>query len=184
MFFQSVSTKTGNQSSPYWEVGFQVKGEYWNLSGCRSHKNGASWAYELGQDSNSCPLSVEDLDQPGQILVEVPRQAFCSFLACLPNQSHHSVFFPAVLQIQCENYELFLDIAQVIRRLKLTILKGILETRLNKPWAHFIVEVKAKLFMSKTTPSSYLFVSWQMIWNMVVLSRHPRDFTGWKYYGR
>lgn len=41
----------------------------------------------------------------------------------------------------CEEYELFLEIAQVIRRLELIILKGVLESRSDKLWAHFIIEV-------------------------------------------
>lgn len=41
----------------------------------------------------------------------------------------------------CEENGLFLEIAQVIRGLELTILKGVMENRLNKSWAHFIVEV-------------------------------------------
>ena len=41
----------------------------------------------------------------------------------------------------CEEYGLFLEIALVIRRLELIILKGVLESRSDKLWAHFIIEV-------------------------------------------
>lgn len=41
----------------------------------------------------------------------------------------------------CEERGLFLEIADVIRGLGLTILKGIMETRNDKIWARFAVEV-------------------------------------------
>lgn len=41
----------------------------------------------------------------------------------------------------CDEHGLFLDIAQAIRRLQLTILKGVMETRSSNMWAHFVVEV-------------------------------------------
>lgn len=41
----------------------------------------------------------------------------------------------------CDEHGLFLEIAQAIRRLELTVLKGVMETRSNNLWAHFVVEV-------------------------------------------
>lgn len=41
----------------------------------------------------------------------------------------------------CNEHCLFLEIAQVIRSSQLTILKGVMESRSNNTWAHFIVEV-------------------------------------------
>lgn len=41
----------------------------------------------------------------------------------------------------CEERGLFLEIADIIRGLGLTILKGVMETRNNKIWARFAVEV-------------------------------------------
>ncbi|CAN6442820.1 unnamed protein product [Victoria cruziana] len=75
--------------------------------------NGASWAVELGSQSGSCPLIVENLSQPGHMLVEM----------------------------LCEEHGIFLEIAHVIRSLGLTILKGEMETRAEKIWAHFVIEV-------------------------------------------
>lgn len=49
------------------------------------------------------------------------------------------------LQMPCEEHGFFLEIAQVIRNLELTILKGVMEKRSDKTWAHFIVEVMAKI---------------------------------------
>lgn len=41
----------------------------------------------------------------------------------------------------CEERGLFLEIADIIRGLGLTILKGVMETRTDKIWARFAVEV-------------------------------------------
>ena len=41
----------------------------------------------------------------------------------------------------CEERGLFLEIADIIRGLGLTILKGVMETRNDKIWAQFAVEV-------------------------------------------
>ncbi|KAL0418359.1 UNVERIFIED_CONTAM: Transcription factor LHW [Sesamum radiatum] len=75
-------------------------------------EGGATWAYEVGSQSMVCPIIVEDLNQPRQMLVEM----------------------------LCEERGLFLEIADIIRGLGLTILKGLMETRNNKIWARFAVE--------------------------------------------
>ena len=41
----------------------------------------------------------------------------------------------------CDDHGLFLEIAEVIRHFELTILKGVMESRADNTWAHFIVEV-------------------------------------------
>lgn len=84
-----------------------------NFQGTQVPENRASWASGAGAKSTPFPLVVENLNQPDQMLVEM----------------------------QCRNHGLFLDIAQAIKRLGLTILKGILESRLEELWAHFIVEI-------------------------------------------
>ncbi|XP_068668390.1 transcription factor bHLH155-like isoform X2 [Aristolochia californica] len=83
-----------------------------NWGGLKSTSN-SSLAFELGGQPGICPIIVENLEQPGQMLVEV----------------------------LCENRGLFLEVADVMRRLNLSILKGIMKKRTNKTWAHFIVEV-------------------------------------------
>lgn len=79
-------------------------------------QNNATWTYEVGghsgQQSESCPIIVENIDQQGHILVEM----------------------------LCIEYGDFLEIAQVLRRLNLTILKGVMESRDGDLWAHFVVE--------------------------------------------
>lgn len=109
LFLQSVPTQTEKLSHPEQA---KVKGEYWGSHGYDTCQDGASWAYELSHQSEECPLIVENLDLPGQILVEM----------------------------RCKDYGLFLDIAQVIRRLKLIILRGSLEIKSDNPRATFIVE--------------------------------------------
>ncbi|XP_019164234.1 PREDICTED: transcription factor LHW-like isoform X2 [Ipomoea nil] len=73
---------------------------------------GATWAYEVGSQSMVCPIIIEDLNQPRQMLVKM----------------------------LCEERGLFLEIADVIRGLGLTILIGVIETRNQKIWARFAVE--------------------------------------------
>lgn len=91
----------------------KVKTEVDNSVKPHTQANGANSTCEQGSQPEVWPIVVEYLDQPGQILVEV----------------------------LCSDYGLFLEIAHVIRRLQLTILKGILESRSDKLWAHFIIEV-------------------------------------------
>ncbi|KAL0372920.1 UNVERIFIED_CONTAM: Transcription factor LHW [Sesamum calycinum] len=71
---------------------------------------GATWAVE--DQTMLCPLMVEDLRTPGQMLIE----------------------------ILCEEQGFFLEIIDVIRGFGLTILKGVMEVRETNVWANFIVE--------------------------------------------
>ncbi|KAK4358540.1 hypothetical protein RND71_020769 [Anisodus tanguticus] len=77
-----------------------------------NYEGGATWAYEVGSQSMVCPIIVEDLNQPRQMLVEM----------------------------LCEEHGLFLEIADIIRGMGLAILKGVMETRNDKIWARFAVE--------------------------------------------
>ncbi|KAF8403377.1 hypothetical protein HHK36_011479 [Tetracentron sinense] len=75
-------------------------------------EGGATWAFEVGSQSMVCPIIVEDLHPPRQMLVEM----------------------------LCEERGFFLEIADIIRGLGLTILKGVMEARNDKVWARFVVE--------------------------------------------
>jgi len=75
-------------------------------------ESGASWAVEVGGQTMGCPLIVENLSQPRQLLIEM----------------------------LCEERGLFLEIADMIRGLGLMILKGVMEARSDKIWARFVVE--------------------------------------------
>lgn len=54
----------------------------------------------------------------------------------------------------CEERGLFLEIADIVRGLGLTILKGMMETRNDKIWARFAVEVtnNIKEYFNKISP--------------------------------
>nr|QDH08925.1 transcription factor LHW-like isoform X2 [Cymbidium sinense] len=75
-------------------------------------QGGATWAFEVGAQPMTCPIIVEDLNPPREMLVEM----------------------------LCEERGVFLEIADLIRGLGLTILKGVMEARKNKVWARFAVE--------------------------------------------
>lgn len=79
-------------------------------------KHGASWVVDLNThgeiQGRHCPINVENLSQPGQMLVE----------------------------ILYEEEGIFLEIASNIRELGLTILKGVMEVRNGHIWARFVVE--------------------------------------------
>ncbi|KAJ4746801.1 transcription factor-like protein [Rhynchospora pubera] len=77
-----------------------------------SSGGGATWAYEVAGQTMVCPIIVEDLTPPGQMLVEM----------------------------LCEERGFFLEIADIIRGFGLTILKGVMELRDRKIWARFLVE--------------------------------------------
>lgn len=83
-----------------------------SLLGKDNLNSGASWALDLDGQTVWCPIIVENLNQPRQMLVE----------------------------ILCEERGVFLEIADIIQRLGLTILKGVMEAQNVKIWAHFVVE--------------------------------------------
>ncbi|KAL3640664.1 hypothetical protein CASFOL_015632 [Castilleja foliolosa] len=81
-----------------------------------SSQKGTSWAVEIGNEQQMCPIVVKDLDHPKHMLIE----------------------------IVCTDYEHFLEIADVIQRLQLTIIEGVMEdsAEYDSSWARFIVERK------------------------------------------
>ncbi|KAJ1274413.1 hypothetical protein BS78_05G059800 [Paspalum vaginatum] len=87
----------GGEDGPLWKDYFE---------------GGATWAFDVGSQSMTCPIIVEDLDRPRQMLVEM----------------------------LCEDRGIFLEIADFIKGLGLTILRGVMEMRKSKIWARFTVE--------------------------------------------
>ncbi|XP_021767886.1 transcription factor bHLH157-like [Chenopodium quinoa] len=83
-----------------------------SVSSGGSGRRNATWAYEVGGSNLLCPIIVEDLNEPGQMLIEM----------------------------LCEERGYFLEIADAVRGFGLTILKGVMEMRNDKIWAHFTVE--------------------------------------------
>ncbi|KAL3644949.1 hypothetical protein CASFOL_010129 [Castilleja foliolosa] len=77
-----------------------------------SREQGSSWAVEVGNNQKICPIIVENLNMNGQMLVEM-------------------------LSKECGQ---FLEIAETIRSLGLTILKGVSEAYGNQMWMCFVVE--------------------------------------------
>lgn len=61
--------------------------------------------------------------------------------------------------MMCDDHGRFLEIADVIHRLELTILKGVMEKRPESTWAHFIVEVIG-LFIDFTFHNLTPFSEW------------------------
>ncbi|KAK3005527.1 hypothetical protein RJ639_016367, partial [Escallonia herrerae] len=80
----------------------------------KSTSTGVTWACELEDQTMVCPLIVEDLSTPGQMLIEM----------------------------LCEEQGYFLEIVDIIRGFGLIILKGVMEVRENKIWAHCVVETE------------------------------------------
>ncbi|XP_022730977.1 transcription factor LHW-like isoform X2 [Durio zibethinus] len=95
----------------------------------------------------------------------VPNGAKCSIDALLEKTIKHMLFLQSVTKhadklrqtgeskMLCEERGFFLEIADLIRGLGLTILKGIMETRNDKIWARFAVEAnrdvtRVEIFMS------------------------------------
>ncbi|MED6200082.1 hypothetical protein PIB30_081850 [Stylosanthes scabra] len=76
-----------------------------------SNQSGRSCAYDL-ESEQAWPIVIEDLECSGHMLIEMV----------------------------CNEHGFFLEIAQVIRKLDLTILKGALENHSSAAWARFIVE--------------------------------------------
>ncbi|KAL5747705.1 hypothetical protein ACOSQ2_025002 [Xanthoceras sorbifolium] len=83
-----------------------------NVMGGHNGSGGVTWAYEVGGQTMVCPIIVEDLSPPGQMLIEM----------------------------LCEDRGFFLEIADVIKGFGLNIWKGVMEIREDKIWARFIVE--------------------------------------------
>ncbi|KAI7735234.1 hypothetical protein M8C21_028365, partial [Ambrosia artemisiifolia] len=78
----------------------------------KDSQSGASWAFELGGDLKVCPILVEDLQYPGHM----------------------------VIKMICDDSIRFLEIAEVIYGLELTILHGVMEKHSGNTWAHYVVE--------------------------------------------
>ncbi|XP_021770204.1 transcription factor EMB1444-like [Chenopodium quinoa] len=77
-----------------------------------NQEQGSSWVVEVGGHMKICPIVVENLNMNGQMLIEM----------------------------LCEDCDHFLEIAEAIRSLGLTILKGMTDNHGDKTWMRFVVE--------------------------------------------
>ncbi|XP_028783425.1 transcription factor EMB1444 [Neltuma alba] len=75
--------------------------------------SGRSYAFDFESERQLCPMIIEELGCSGNMRIEMI----------------------------CSEHGFFLEIANVLRRMELTILKGDLESRSGTMWACFIVEV-------------------------------------------
>ncbi|KAM7531464.1 hypothetical protein LguiB_034874 [Lonicera macranthoides] len=82
---------------------------------------GVTWACEVGDQTMVCPLIVEDLSSPGQMLIEM----------------------------LCEEQGFFLEIVDIIQGFGLNILKGVMEACESKIWARFIVEAEGNRHVTR-----------------------------------
>ncbi|CAO2153177.1 unnamed protein product [Urochloa humidicola] len=109
LFLQSVTTNADKlKDSTESKILGDENGSLWK----DYFEGGATWAFDVGSQSMTCPIIVEDLDRPRQMLVEM----------------------------LCEDRGIFLEIADFIKGLGLTILRGVMEMRKSKIWARFTVE--------------------------------------------
>ncbi|XP_009612747.1 transcription factor bHLH157-like isoform X1 [Nicotiana tomentosiformis] len=95
----------------------------------KTNGNGVTWACEIGDQTMVCPLIVEDLSTPGQMLIE----------------------------ILCNEQGFFLEMVDIIRGFGLNILKGVMESRETKMWAHFVVEAEGNRLVTRHEIFSSLF---------------------------
>ncbi|XP_044501867.1 transcription factor bHLH155-like isoform X2 [Mangifera indica] len=86
-----------------------------------NYEQGSSWAVEVGSQLKVCSIIVENLNKNGQMLVEM----------------------------LCEECSHFLEIAEAIRSLGLTILKGVTEEHGDKTWICFVVEGQENRIMRR-----------------------------------
>ncbi|OVA09168.1 Myc-type [Macleaya cordata] len=109
LFLQSV-TKHADKLKSCAASKFHAK--RMGLLGSCNREYGSSWALEMGNETQGCPIVVENLNMNGQMLIEM----------------------------LCKDCIDFLEIAEAIRRLGLVILEGVAEVHGEKTWACFVVE--------------------------------------------
>ncbi|XP_041003807.1 transcription factor bHLH155-like isoform X2 [Juglans microcarpa x Juglans regia] len=110
LFLQSV-TKHADKLNKCTNSKLHDKGTA-GIIGSSGAEHGSSWAVEVGGHLKVCSIIVENLNKSGQMLVEM----------------------------LCEDCSHFLEIAETIRSLGLTILKGATEAEGEKTWICFVVE--------------------------------------------
>ncbi|KAL4588077.1 hypothetical protein LXL04_000956 [Taraxacum kok-saghyz] len=110
MLFMQCVSKHADKIDKYAES--KLLGKEAGIRGPSSHDQGSSWAMEVGDHMKVCPVTVENIGTNGQMLVEM----------------------------MCEEGVHFLEIADAIRSLGLTILKGVTEPESDKTRMCFLVE--------------------------------------------
>ncbi|GMI73867.1 conserved peptide upstream open reading frame 7, LONESOME HIGHWAY LIKE 2 [Hibiscus trionum] len=88
------------------------------ILGSSNYEQGSSWVVEVGSHLKVCSIVVENINKNGQMRVK----------------------------LLCEECSHFLELAEVIRSLGLTILKGFTEAHGEKTWICFVVEGQNRVF--------------------------------------
>ncbi|KAJ1416578.1 hypothetical protein SESBI_17157 [Sesbania bispinosa] len=120
LFLQGI-TKHADKLTKFADTTSKVSCITWKTDILGSSEQGSSWAMEVGGHLKVHSILVENLSKNGQMLVEM----------------------------LCEECSHFLEIAEAIRSLGLTILKGATKVHDEKIWLCFVVEVGSKLKRSK-----------------------------------
>ncbi|KAD3338360.1 hypothetical protein R6Q59_026991 [Mikania micrantha] len=110
MLFMQCVTKHADKIDKYAEL--KLFGNKTGIQDPPNHEQGSSWAMEVGNQMKVCPVTVENIGTNGQMLVEM----------------------------MCDEGVHFLEIADALRSLGLTILRGITEPDGDKTRMCFVVE--------------------------------------------
>ncbi|KAG5043580.1 hypothetical protein GLYMA_03G161800v4 [Glycine max] len=111
LFLQSI-TKHADKLTDFADTKSKLHHKEADILGSSSYDQGSSWAMEVGGHLKVHSILVENLGKNGQMLVEM----------------------------LCEECSHFLEIAEAIRSLGLTILKGATKAHGEKIWICFVVE--------------------------------------------
>ncbi|KAK7336852.1 hypothetical protein VNO77_17402 [Canavalia gladiata] len=111
LFLQSI-TKHADKLTKFADTKSKLHNMETEILGSSSYEQGSSWAMEVGGHLKVHSILVENLSKNGQMLVEM----------------------------LCEECSHFLEIAEAIRSLGLTILKGATKVHGEKIWICFVVE--------------------------------------------
>ncbi|XP_027349371.1 transcription factor bHLH155-like [Abrus precatorius] len=111
LFLQSI-TKHADKLTKFADTKSKLHHMETDIRGSSSYEQGSSWAMEVGGHLKVHSILVENLGKNGQMLVEM----------------------------LCEECSHFLEIAEAIRSLGLTILKGATKAHGEKIWICFVVE--------------------------------------------
>ncbi|XP_027362911.1 transcription factor EMB1444-like [Abrus precatorius] len=112
MLFLQNITKHADKLNKFADTKTKVR--FNDIHGSSSYQHGSSWAMEVGGHLKVHSISVENLSKSGQMLVEMLCEECCHFL----------------------------EIAEAIRSLELTILNGATEAHSEKTCICFVVEVQ------------------------------------------
>ncbi|XP_022769538.1 transcription factor EMB1444-like [Durio zibethinus] len=153
VFLQGITKhadKLGKCSEPKELNDMHHKGA--GMLGSSNYEHGSSWAVEVGSHLKVCSIVVENINKNGQMLVELLFAKFMISLfmisladsplsICSIREFVH--YFTGIIiqkDMMCKECSHFLEIAEAIGSLGLTILKGVTEAHGEETWICFVVE--------------------------------------------